>query len=699
MKEAIETVPDMGNSRGTTFRARIAGLVDAFNEKKARSRGKSLRRAGRVAILALLDCLAIAVSVRLVLATLPPSLLTEAFAAEQMYVLFCGTSLVTLYLAGIYYRSWRFFDFGNALYLMAVSFLSSALAWTGVLGFVGIMPSFTIVSLALTQWLFAMAIMMGMRSLRRSVREGISNGALWSYFRPAKDTEGRPVALLVGSAQWARSVLDLVQREETPSFQVAGVLLPSISDPIDRVGSAKVLGSHDMLVDVVKDLEAKGCGPSLVIASDDGMHLSQREMGRLTQRARDLGLEFSRIRDCWSQILLQNSLNRKVELNTKDLLGRSEYVTDGDSIARQIEGQCVLTTGAGGTIGGELCWQLASFKPSRMVLVDHSEYNLYAIERRLRERYPDLDIRAELCNIRDKEEVRRVFARYRPAIVYHAAALKHVPMVEANPCGGVHTNILGTRVIANAVCEFGARAMVQVSTDKAVNPVGMMGATKRVGELYSQALDRCGVDDPDAPRFMTVRFGNVLGSSGSILPLFKQQLEEGKPLTITHPNIERFFMTVHEAVTLILQSSSSALEQGTERGTIFVLDMGKPVRIVDLAHRLIALYGLEPELDVPIKFVGLRPGEKLYEELFDHCEEQVPSRIEGIFEARSQPIPLHIINKCFEKLEVLVARGDHEEAKRLTHHLAKISNVVLDFDPQPEKKTAFPELNGKRLPN
>jgi len=208
-----------------------------------------------------------------------------------------------------------------------------------------------------------------------------------------------------------------------------------------------------------------------------------------------------------------------------------------------------------------------------------------------------------------------------------------------------------------------------------------MGATKRVGELYSQALDLCGVDDPEAPRFMTVRFGNVLGSSGSIVPLFMRQLREGKPLTVTHPDIERYFMTVSEAVQLILQSSASALEQDSRRGTIFVLDMGDPVRIVDLARRMILLYGLEPDIDVPIRFVGLRAGEKLYEELFDNCEERLDSHIKGIFEASSKPIPLALITRAIDRLVEMVRDGDAEESRRITHLLANLpsSGGKLDF--------------------
>jgi O-antigen biosynthesis protein WbqV len=246
-------------------------------------------------------------------------------------------------------------------------------------------------------------------------------------------------------------------------------------------------------------------------------------------------------------------------------------------------------------------------------------------------------------------------------------------MVEANPCAGVHTNVLGTRNVADAVCEFEARAMIQVSTDKAVNPVGLMGATKRLGELYCQALDLIGACDPESPRFLTVRFGNVLGSSGSLIPLFQRQIAAGKPLTVTHPDIERFFMTVEEAVLLILQSGARALETDADRGMIFVLDMGEPVKIVEIAKRVIRMAGLRPDIDVPIRFIGLRPGEKLFEELFDTSESKIESAIPGIFEAMPSPIPLERLVEGFCQLERLITDGDADELIRLTHEMVAAS--------------------------
>ena len=445
---------------------------------------------------------------------------------------------------------------------------------------------------------------------------------------------------------------------------------------------------------MLRRLEFEEKLPDHVIVCDDGTFLSNRDVTRIIHACRERGVEVCRIRDPWAQLLQHSSDPNGQRLPIEELLGRSEYKLDSQTVLRQIAGRSILVTGAGGTIGSELCRQIAQIRPGTLVLVDSSEYNLYQIEMSLRELYPDLNIVSEIASICDAPAINRVFATYRPSIVYHAAALKHVPIVEVNPCAGAMTNIIGTRIVSNAVCEYGARAMVQVSTDKAVNPIGLMGATKRVGELYCQALDMCGVDDTKAPRFMTVRFGNVLGSSGSIVPLFERQLREGRPLTVTHPDIERFFMTVREAVQLILQSSSSALETETQRGSIFVLDMGNPVRIVDLARRMITLYGLEPDEDVPIEFVGLRPGEKLYEELFDICEEQIESGIEGIFEARSRPIPLPFITMAINRIAELAVGGEDEGIVRLVHGLARYPakgnhKDLLDYSSAAELVTKF----------
>lgn len=631
----------------------------------------SLRRIVRNVMLMAIDFVTLALTLVLAFKAIARHGFPKTSFDYVAIAVFAGASVLIFLAAGLYRRSWRFFSFAHAVQLSLVSLPSFAMGWALILFFPAVQAeSGHRADIGLAQWLFGLAALLITRGLRRALRERLSNSARQHPFDAS--TKHLRQAVLVGSPDWVLSVIGMLKREATPSLAIAGILLPADNDTLFQIADVPVLGSHEDIVTAVKVLEERGRRPSLVIACDDGTDLSNREMARLASRSRTLNLEMSRVRECWSHILQRSPGVQPDELSVKDLLGRSELAIEGEQITSQIAGRCVLVTGAGGTIGGELCWQLASFRPSRLVLLEHSEYHLYAIEMRLREQYPDLDIQPELCNVCDSADVRRVFQKHRPVIVYHAAALKHVPIVEANPCAGVHTNIVGTRIIADAVCEFAAKAMVQVSTDKAVNPVGMMGATKRVGELYSQALDMCGVDDPDAPRFMTVRFGNVLGSSGSIVPLFHRQLREGRALTVTHPDIERFFMTVREAVQLILQSSSCALSEDSRRGTIFVLDMGKAVRIVDLAYRMIRLYGLQPEIDVPIEYVGLRPGEKLFEELFDVCEEQLASPIDGIFEAQSKPIPLPYITHSIDRLARAVQQGDHAEVRRITHTLVKI---------------------------
>ncbi len=590
------------------------------------------------------------------------------FATFSLSFAIVATTVFTL--SGLYKRSWRFVNFTHSSFLGMVILGGLVLAWLITFAFPEPRAqAASLVPVAAIQWAFATLGMLSVRMMRRVERQFFERRRLVVRAKPR--TTVRKKALLVGSWQWARVSIDIAQTDRSSSMEMMGVLLPRHEDSLVRVDEIPVLGSQYDLAEVLRQLEFEDNLPDYVIVCDDGTFLSNRDVTRIIHTCRERKVEVCRVRDPWAQLLQQSSYPNAPRLPIEELLGRSEYKSDNQSVLRQIAGRSILVTGAGGTIGSELCRQIARIKPSRLVLLDASEYNLYQIDMSLRELYPDLNIVTEIASICDASAVNRIFEANRPSIVFHAAALKHVPIVEANPCAGAMTNIIGTRIVSNAVCLYGARAMVQVSTDKAVNPIGVMGATKRVGELYCQALDMCGVDDVDAPRFMTVRFGNVLGSSGSIVPLFERQLRDGKPLTVTHPDIERFFMTVREAVQLILQSSSSALETDTQRGSIFVLDMGKPVRIVDLARRMISLYGLEPEEDVPIEFVGLRPGEKLYEELFDICEEQVESGIDGIFEAHSRPIPLPFITMAINLIAQRAEAGEDEGIVRLVHGLAR----------------------------
>lgn len=311
--------------------------------------------------------------------------------------------------------------------------------------------------------------------------------------------------------------------------------------------------------------------------------------------------------------------NGKVEVSKlrqvqiEDLLGREVVELDQKSIWQLIAGQCVLVTGAGGSIGSELCRQVIHHDPRHLILLDNGEFNLYTIEYEAQTLISAItEIHPVLGDIRDTDRMRWVFDHFRPDVVFNAAAYKHVPLVEGNPAEGVKTNVLGTCQLADLAVEFGVKKFVQVSTDKAVNPTNVMGATKRTAEIYCQNLNVRANDTA----FITTRFGNVLGSAGSVVPLFRKQIEAGGPITVTHPDITRYFMTIPEAVSLILQAGSMG-----EGGEIFVLDMGEPVKISDLAEQMIRLTGLEPGRDIEIAFTGLRPGEKLYEELFHESEQ------------------------------------------------------------------------------
>ena len=303
-------------------------------------------------------------------------------------------------------------------------------------------------------------------------------------------------------------------------------------------------------------------------------------------------------------------VTRLREIRIDDLLGRDPIALDDASIHGFLDDMRVLVTGAGGSIGSELCRQVCGYEIAQLIMVDHGEFNLYQINQEINQYKGDRQIKALLGDVRDEARMRWVFETFRPDVVLHAAAYKHVPLVEENPVEGLKTNVFGTRVVADLAVEYGVRKFLLVSTDKAVNPTNVMGASKRTAEIYCQTLN-----ERASTAFITTRFGNVLGSAGSVVPLFRKQIEAGGPVTVTHPEITRYFMTIPEAVSLILQAA--AMGKG---GEIFVLDMGEPVKIVDLARQMIRLAGREPEVDIAIEYIGLRPGEKLYEELFHGAE-------------------------------------------------------------------------------
>ena len=480
--------------------------------------------------------------------------------------------------------------------------------------------------------------------------------------------------LLISTKDGADTFIREMMRDPAAVYRVVGVLADTPSRVGREIYRVPVLGTIDALEEVVERLDRRGRRPQKLIIT--AQNLSGAQVRGLLERADALAIPLARLPRLTDFRRDLGSPERIIEpVALEDLLGRSQAVLDRDGMARLISGRRVLVTGAGGTIGAELARQIAAFSPSRLVLLDNGEFALYAIDAELREHFPGLVQPPLLRDVRDRGQVDEVVATKRPEIVFHAAALKHLPMVEANPLEGVLTNIVGSRNVAEAARASGAALVVMISTDKAVNPTSVMGATKRLAESFCQALDlyeaRRDSHYGQGTRYVTVRFGNVLGSTGSVVPLFARQLAAGGPLTVTDPEADRFFMTVREAVELVLQASalSPAPEAADARGKIFVLDMGEPVRIVDLAHQMIRLAGLRLERDIKIEFIGLRPGEKLHEELFHPAEPLMPTANPAIRLAAPRTADYAMLARAIDELEENARSRREERALQLLERL------------------------------
>jgi FlaA1/EpsC-like NDP-sugar epimerase len=468
--------------------------------------------------------------------------------------------------------------------------------------------------------------------------------------------------LLISAKEGADTFIREMRRDPRAAYHVVGVLADTPSRVGREIYRVPILGTIEELETVVAQLDRRGKRPQKLLIT--AQNLPGDQVRRLLDRADALAIPLARLPRLTDFQRNLDNPERVIEpIALEDLLGRPQAVLDRDGMARLICSRRVIVTGAGGTIGAELARQIAALSPARLVLVDNSEFALYGIEMELRERFPALTMVPLLRDVRQRAEVDEVLGAETPEIVFHAAALKHLPMVEANPIEGVLTNVIGSRNVAEAARAFGASLVVMISTDKAVNPTSVMGATKRVAESYCQALDlyeasrRTPLDG--GTRCVTVRFGNVLGSTGSVVPLFQRQLAAGGPLTVTDPEVSRFFMTVREAVELVLQASALSPD-GDTRGKIFVLDMGEPLKIVDLAHQMIRLAGLRPDRDIAIELIGLRPGEKLHEELFHPAEPLVSTASPAIRLAAPRTADYAMLARSIDELEE-VARARREE--------------------------------------
>lgn len=414
--------------------------------------------------------------------------------------------------------------------------------------------------------------------------------------------------LIIGAGNAGEALLrEMMRRKDTP-YHVVGFVDDDADKYRMKIHGVPVLGTVDQLPQLCQKYGVD----ELAIAIPSA---TPKQMRRVVQICQGTKLRFSTVPSLTdiASGKLKVSQIREVEIN--DLLGREEVKLDLEGIQRFLRGKTILVTGAGGSIGSEMCRQVCGFEPTRLLLVEQAENPLFFIERELRKEHPGVPLETLICDITDRVRVDQIFDHFRPEVVIHAAAHKHVPLMEINPGEAVKNNVIGTMNVADAADRTGAENFVMISTDKAVNPTSIMGSTKRIAEMYIQDLNKT-----SQTHFVTVRFGNVLGSNGSVVPIFKKQIAEGGPVTVTHPEMRRYFMTIPEASRLVLQAAAIG-----EGGEIFVLDMGEPVKIVDLARELITLSGFRPGEDIEIVFTGLRPGEKLFEELSIAGEDMIPT--------------------------------------------------------------------------
>lgn len=597
--------------------------------------------------------------------------------------IFTVIAAVSFWFFGLYRGIWRYASLNDLTriakavtvavgVLFIVLFFAARLDW---------LPRST----PIIQWFLLMALLGGSRLIYRIIKDKTSAREI------LRQGAHRLPVLLIGAGDEAEAFIRETRRSANTPFDVVGIV--ALTD--GRVGrnmhGVDVLATVDRLEETLGKLanSRRGLPRRLVLTGDALRH---QDITKWVEVADQKGITLARLPKLND---LREGLADPLQIRPvaiEDLLGRPQARLDRDKVRQMIAGHRVLVTGAGGSIGSELVRQISAYGPENLTLLDAGEYNLYAIDMEMAEKYPDLPRESILGDVRDRTRIDQVFAWQKPEIVFHAAAYKHVPLVEHNPNEGILTNTLGTRNVAEACRAAGVGTMVLISTDKAVNPANVMGASKRLAECYCQALATLPADQRGPTRFVTVRFGNVLGSTGSVVPLFRRQLEAGGPLTVTHEGITRYFMTIAEAVELVLQAAELGKHGVTDGGKIFVLDMGRPVKIIDLARQMILLSGLRPGKDIDIKVTGLRPGEKLYEELFHDGEPPEPTETDGVMLAAPRVVDYALIKQVFDELGQSAANRDTHKTLEL------MGRLVPEFQP-PEigVKSFFAESDPAKL--
>ena len=572
-------------------------------------------------------------------------------------------ALVVYLIIGLHRNKWRFTSVPDLYNLFRASTVLalSLLALDYVLLAPNVYGTFFFGKISiLLYWFLQMFFLGGLRVVYR-------------YFHYARTLQRAKIAdasptLVLGRAADAEVLLRAIESGAVKKIWPVGVLSPSLADRGQSIRGVRVLGDIDDLEQVVADLEHRGQRVMRLVLAPSALAPEARPESILI-RARKLGLSMSQL----PSLDAEGPAVQLAPVAVEDLLLRPSVKIDYRRLENFVSGKAVVVTGGGGSIGSEICDRVVTFGASRLLVVEHSEPALHAVLETMRAKQGDTAIEGRIADIRDRHRMIGLVAQFEPDIVFHAAALKHVPMLERDWDEGIKTNVFGSINVADAAAAAGAASMVMISTDKAIEPVSVLGATKRLAEMYCQALDSELSRRPQHPmRLISVRFGNVLASNGSVVPKFKAQIEAGGPVTVTHPDMVRYFMTIREACDLVVTAASHASAEPDGDASIYVLNMGQPVKIIDLAHRIIRLSGLEPERDIKITFTGIRPGERLHEILFARGEETSETGIPGIVAAKPVSPSIETIRAWVATLEQGVARGER----------TAIYNVLRDAVPE-----------------
>jgi FlaA1/EpsC-like NDP-sugar epimerase len=555
---------------------------------------------------------------------------------------------VIYFLFGLHRNKWRFTSVPDLVNIVRASAVLaiSLLAFDYVLVAPNVLGAFFFGKITiLLYWLLQILLLVGARIAYR----------YYHYSRTiqrAREGDATP-CLILGRAADAEVLLRAIESGAVTKIWPGAILSPSPNDRGQSIRRVPVLGDIDDLETVVGDLAQRGTRITRLLLTPSAMTPETRPESILV-RARKLGLSLSQVPSLDSD----GAPVRLAPVAVEDLLLRPSVKIDYERLERLVMGKSIVVTGGGGSIGSEICNRIVTFGAARLLIMENSEPALYAVLEALAPLKGQAEIVGRIADIRDRQRVMQLIEEFRPDLVFHAAALKHVPILEQDWGEGIKTNVFGSVNVADAAVAAGAAAMVMISTDKAIEPVSVLGATKRLAEMYCDALDGELARKSGHTRLISVRFGNVLASNGSVVPKFKAQIEAGGPVTITHPDMVRYFMTIREACDLVVTAATHALTQGSHDVSVYVLNMGQPVKIVELAERIIRLSGLEPGRDIRIEFTGTRPGERLHEILFAREEASAEIGISGIVAAKPNRPSLDAIRGWLGRLEQALARNE-----------------------------------------